>query len=277
MKRVYDGRSSHRQLWRGMLRDLRRAPPMARLWLRRGFAADLRPSLLGGLLLFLPPLGLVLWALLAQRGELLQPGPLAMAFPVFVLVGVVLWQTFLEALNVQIETLGRELPTLAKLDLPPEAFILAGLGRVLVHLAVKMLLVVAALAWLGVRPGWGLLAAPLALAALLALGTALGLLLAPFAALYRDVSRTLQAVTLLWLFLTPVFYQAPGQGPLAVLMRLNPVSPLLSLTRDLLVLGRPTAWSWELNAAIGLVVLLLPVGWFLYRLALPIVIERTGA
>ncbi|MEM7479620.1 MAG: ABC transporter permease [Acidobacteriota bacterium] len=274
---VYDGESSHRQRWRRMWRDLKSAPPLARQWVRRGFAADHRPSLLGWLLLFLPPLGLVLWATLAQRGELIRPGELGMSFPVFVLVGVVLWQTFVEAMNLQIETLATELPTLAKLDLPPEAFILAALGRVGIHLAAKLALVALAMAILGARPGWGVLLAPLAILALVALGTAFGLLLAPFAALYRDVSRALQASITAWFFLTPIFYSVPEAGLLRALVRANPVSPLLVTARELIVQGTSAAEGWWLILALLLVVVLLPLAWFVYRLALPIVIERTGA
>lgn len=271
------GWSSHGRRWRRMGRDLRAAPPIARQWIGRHLAAQHRPSLLGWFLLFVPPLGLVLWATLAHREHLIQPGELGMPFPVFVLVGVVLWQTFVEAMNIQIETLQGERATLAKLDIPPEAFILAALGRVTVHLVAKLILVAVAMGILGVRPSWGLLLAPLGVLSLMALGTTFGLVLAPLAALYRDVSQTLQAVTMVWFFLTPIFYSVPDAGLLRVLMQWNPVSPLLMASRDLMVRGTFSANPGWVACALALALVGLPLAWFFYRLALPIVLEKTGA
>jgi lipopolysaccharide transport system permease protein len=108
------------------------------------------------------------------------------------------------------------------------------------------------------------------------MGIALGLLITPVAILYHDVGQALPFVLYLWMFLTPVIYPTPATWPGSLLVLLNPVSPVLDTTRDWLFSGSPHYLS-SFFAICGLTVLALLTGWLLYRLALPILIERMSA
>jgi lipopolysaccharide transport system permease protein len=120
------------------------------------------------------------------------------------------------------------------------------------------------------------LLAPVALLHLIALGTAIGLFLTPISALYQDVSRALGIGLSLWLFLTPVIYSAPKQGLFATLVRLNPVTPLLVTTRELATTGIVSDpqgfWIVSILTFIGLF-----LGWLIYRVSMPFIIERMSA
>ena len=183
------GRDRHRRLFAQMRRDLAASAGMARQMLLRQLRAEYRQTLTGGFLAFLPALGMVFWAVLADRAKILDAGDTGIPYAAFVLLGLVAWQTFVEAINVQIETLASERSLLAKLDLPPESLIGAALARVLVNVAPKVLVV--AVVFLFLRQGvpWTVVLAPLPLLVLGLLGTALGLFLAPLHALYHDVSN----------------------------------------------------------------------------------------
>ncbi len=268
------GRERYRRLLQQMKQDLAASPRVARQLLARQLQGEYRQTLLGGVLAFLPALALVLWAVLAERARILSGGVTEIPYAAFVLLGLVLWQTFVDSIQIQIETLDRERALLTKVDLPPESLILAGLGRVFVHLGPKLLLVALAFALLRQGVGWTLLAAPLPLLALVLLGTALGLFLAPLHALYHDVGKSLQAVLTLWFFVTPVLYAVPAQGLFRRLLELNPVTPLLGLARDLATTGSPESWPPALWMTGGTLVAL-PLAWFFYRLALPVVLEKS--
>lgn len=268
------GRDRYRRLFVQMHRDLAASAGMARLMLARQLRAEYRQTLLGGLLAFLPALGMVLWAVLADRAKILDAGDTGIPYAAFVLLGLVGWQTFVESITVQIETLASERSLLAKLDLPPESLIAAALARVLVNVAPKILVVAVTFAWLRQGLPWTVVLAPLPLLALALLGTALGLVLAPLHALYHDVGKGLQAVTTFWFFMTPVFYAVPKAGLFRTLVVWNPVTPLLGLTRDLAALGTSTNWAPALWMTLA-TALALPLSWFFYRLALPVVLEKT--
>jgi lipopolysaccharide transport system permease protein len=80
-----------------------------------------------------------------------------------------------------------------------------------------------------------------------------------------------------WLFLTPVIFPTPTTGLFATLVRLNPVTPLLVTVRELTIapgaVSNPLGFGW----ASGLALVLVLVGWLVYRITMPFVIERMSA
>ena len=277
------GRDRHRRLLRQMRLDLAASSALARQLLARQLRAEYRQTLFGGLLAFLPALGMVFWAVLADRAEILDAGDTGIPYAAFVLLGLVAWQSFVEAIQAQIDSLASERALLAKLDLPPESLIVAALAQVQVNVLPKLLVVAVAFAFLGQGVSWTVLLAPLPFLVLVLFGTALGLILAPLHALYHDVGKGLQAVTTFWFFMTPVLYAVPKIGLFRTLVAWNPVTPLLGLARDLAVMGASGAggaigasphWAGAAGMALATTVAL-PCAWYFYRLALPVVLEKT--
>jgi lipopolysaccharide transport system permease protein len=78
------------------------------------------------------------------------------------------------------------------------------------------------------------------------------------------------------MFLTPVIYPAAISSPGSTLIWLNPVSPVLDTTRAWLLSGEPHYLPGFFMVS-GATLLGLLAGWLLYRLALPILIERVSA
>ena len=175
-----------------MRRDLAASTALARQFLSRQLRAEYRQTLLGGFLAFLPALGLVFWAVLADRAKILDAGETGIPYAAFVLLGLVFWQTFVESIQVQIETLASERALLAKLDLPPESLIWHDGVRILVNLAPKLVLVAVVFVFLRQAVPWTVVLALLPVVVLVLLGTAIGLVLAPLHALYHDVGKGLR-------------------------------------------------------------------------------------
>jgi lipopolysaccharide transport system permease protein len=108
-------------------------------------------------------------------------------------------------------------------------------------------------------------------------GTLIGLLLAPSAMLFGDVGKMVLVLAPPLMLITPVAYPAQAvQGPLRTLMELNPLTPMVSLSRDLLLTGSGNDWA-ATGSVIGISLVALLAGWLLYRLALPVLIERLDA
>jgi lipopolysaccharide transport system permease protein len=120
--------------------------------------------------------------------------------------------------------------------------------------------------------------APLALAgifAILCLGFMIGVLLTPIGLLYKDVDQALSMLLSFWMLFTPVVYAPPSTGILALLTTLNPVGPLIVTSREWLTVGTTTHFLPALCVFLASLVILF-AGWILYRLAMPMLVERMG-
>jgi lipopolysaccharide transport system permease protein len=102
-----------------------------------------------------------------------------------------------------------------------------------------------------------------------------GLLLVPVGLLYGDVERGANLVTMLWFLMTPVVYAPPINWPGTLINRLNPVSPLLTTAREALFSGSLTQLEGFFIVT-SITALWLFIGWAVFRLALPYVVERVA-
>jgi lipopolysaccharide transport system permease protein len=264
------------RLAREMLGALAASRSLAWQLALRSLRAQYRQSLLGVAWAFLPPIALAAGFTLASRANVIRVGATDVPYPAYVAFGTVLWQTFVEALNGPVAGVAAARSILARVDFPREAIVLAKLVELGANLLVKLVLVVLVLWWYAVPVAPTVVAAPLALLSLVLFGTLVGLLLAPFGLLYRDVGRGLALLTGGWLLVTPVVYPLPADGTFATLVRWNPVTPLLVTTRELATTGLvsdPQRFALVTAASLaGLV-----VTWVVFRVAMPFVVERVGS
>ena len=268
-------RSPHK-LIRSIWHDLLASRELAWRLAVRDISARYRQSALGILWAFLLPIATAALFIFLNRSAILNVGSTAIPYPAFVLFGTMLWQLFTDSLNAPLKAVATNKSILAKVNLPREALILSGIGQVLFDFGIRALILVAVFVIYRIPLTWGLLLAPFAILMLMLLGITIGLALTPVGVLYTDIAQALTAITGLWLFITPVVYPPPEHGILSVLMNLNPVSPLLAGARDLATLG---TLSNVMPFAIisGITILGLFVMWILYRVSLPILIERMSA
>ena len=253
--------------------DLRRSRVLALQLAKRDIRSQYRQTLFGAAVVVLPPLAMTAVGLGFRRAGILSVDSQAIPYGLFVFLGVILWTTFLDALNAPIQGLLAEQRLLARMGSPPEAIILGKLGHVFFNLSIRMVLLAGAMAWYRAGVPATILIAPFGILGLIALGTTIGLLLAPLNLVYRDVSRVLLTLTTFWLFVSPVFFPAPEQGALGTIMRLNPVTPLLSGARALALTGDVGDPVRGVAVAVG-TVLLLFLSWIYVRAALPVAIEQ---
>lgn len=249
--------------------DLRRSPGIAWRLFRRNMQARYRRAWLGYLWLLLPSIGSTLvWGYVKSR-QIVGIGSTDVPYPVYVFSGTVLWQVFVESFNAPLQqlTAGRQLITRSRV--PHEALILAGVLEVVLNAAVRLLLLLPLMVAFSVPIGPQVLLVPFGLSALVLLGLALGILVAPVGMLYDDVSRGIALVAGFWFFLTPVVYPASSLG----VLRLNPVTPLLDTTRNWLTCGHGVG---SFGLVTGLSTITLVAALLLERLARPHVVARLG-
>jgi lipopolysaccharide transport system permease protein len=264
-----------RQFLRTGSRSLRASLPLARRLFARDIRARYRLSALGFAWIILPALAQTGIWLFLNASNILNSGETDIPLPVFILVGTLLWQTFVDAMFAPGNQLMGATGMLSHVSFPPESLMLAGLADAAVNSIVRLTIAVPVLIWYKVTPGWSVLLAPFGLASLLLLGFAIGLAVAPFGMLYQDLTRLLTIGTGFWLLVTPVAFQIPETGPGRILTLVNPVSPPLSTTRDWLT-GGGAIPGWSMVAVVAVSLVLTLCGWVLFRLSVPHLIDRIG-
>jgi len=239
-----------------------------------------RQSILGYVWAFLPVLGTTGVFLFLRSGGAFATSDSGMAYPVYILVGTILWQVFADAVNGPLKMVASSRAMIVKINFPRESLILAGMFVTGFNFIVRLLILIPAMIffyWKGLYTfQWeSLLLFPLGVIGVVLLGYALGVLLTPVGMLYKDVGMGVQMVLMFWMFMTPVVLTIPDSGILSKVMEYNPVSPVLDTTRAWLVGASPT-YFMEACIVFGLSIIFLFIGWILYRIALPHVIARLG-
>jgi len=215
-----------------------------------------KQATLGVLWVLLQPIATVaIFTVVFSR--LARIGSEGVPYPLFALVGMVVWSYFSAATVRGSEVLVSNTQLVTKVSFPRIAAPAAAMLPPLVDTAVALALVVVLLFYYGVNPGWQLLAAPvwLLLVVLTSFGTALWL--SALNVRYRDVQHAIGPLMQIWLFASPVAYPASLlNGWPAMVYAVNPMAGLLGIARWS-VLGTP--WpGWP--AAISLVTLLTVLG-----------------
>jgi lipopolysaccharide transport system permease protein len=198
------------------------------------------------------------------------------SYPLFVIIGTTLWQSFAEGVNGPIRGVATGKSMLAKINFPRESLILSGIYEAIFNTLIKIGLLVLVFAAFQQVPYVTTFLGILGFAALILLGSTIGLLLTPLGMLYQDVQKGVVIVLQFAIYLTPVIYPEPKGGLVAEFMKFNPVAPLLTTTRNLMI-GAPTPGLDTFFLVSGGALVLFLLGIFIFRLTMPIIIERIGS
>lgn len=239
----------------------------------RTIGAKYRKSFLGYFWMVAPALFITAGVTLASHAGVINPGATVLPYPLFVLLGTLIWHVFAEAVEVPHLAFEGARSYLTRVFFPRESIILSQLFESLITTSVRLLLVLLLLLftlgadWRAI--GW----VCLSFYGTVLLGLGIGSLLMPFTLLFTDLQNSVKLFLTYGLFLTPAMYQPPKGGLFSVLLQLNPVWPLMSAARDGAAgasLTHPLAVTIALSAAVVMTI----AGFLIVRASAPIVIER---
>jgi ABC-2 type transport system permease protein len=152
-------------------------------------------------------------------------------FAIFVFAGLTIYGLFAETINGATQSIINNAGLIKKVALPREIFPLASVGSGLFNFAIQVaVLIVAALALGGLRPGLHLLYAFPAIAVVVIYALALGLVLAAVNVYLRDIQYLTELVLMVLLWASPIVYSWSmaagifGRGLLLEIYSNNPVT-----------------------------------------------------
>ncbi len=240
---------------------------------KRTIGAKYRKSFLGYFWMVAPALLITGGVTLASQAGVVMPGQSSLPQALSVFLGTLLWQVFAEAIEVPHQAFEGARSYLTRVHFSRAAIVLAQLYESLLTTAVRL---IAALVFVAFGHGLdvgGALLLPVCFYGAVLLGLGIGALLMPFTQLFADLQQTLKLLLGYGLFLTPAMYQPQGDGAFAVIVRCNPISPLMDAARQAAA-GEALAQPVVFVVVLGLGLLSTILGLLLVRAVAPILIER---
>lgn len=249
---------------------------LARQLAVRDIKAQYRQSYLGILWAFVTPLMTALvWIVLNGSGAI-KISDTGLPYPVYVITGVLLWSIITESINAPMASTNGARSILSKINFPKEALVVSGIFKLLFNSLIKIVILIIFILFFGISLQWSLLLFPFILLGGILFGTTIGLFITPLGMLYKDISKIIAMGLRFLMYATPVVYAIPKKGVLKSLMEYNPVTPILMTARDFLIGNDPSYLNYFLIVTLVCIPLLF-VGMVLYRISIPIIVERLSA
>ena len=259
-----------------MLVDLKEASFLGKQLFIRDIKGMFRQSYLGILWAFIPPFfSAAIWIFLKATNAVQVPAT-TIQYPIFVFCGTILFQTFTEALSMPYLTVQAGKSMMSKLNFPREAFLITSFYKLIFNFLLKLLALMAIALMLKTQFNAFTLLFPVGAILIILLGMSIGILLIPFQMLFQDFSKFILLGGQVLMYLTPVVYPIPESGFLKILARINPLTEFINIPRNWFNGINSGDFALYFSISVGAVVLTL-LGWILYRITMPIIVERVGS
>lgn len=263
------------QLLRELFQDIWKSRFLARQLAERDIKAQYRQSYLGILWAFIMPLATAaVWIFLNLSGTI-RVTDTGIPYPVYAFSGTLIWSIIREAINSPTTSTQAARGLLSKINFPREALILSGIYKLLFNSLVKILLLVLFVFVFGLGFHWSLLLLPLVILGALLFGTTIGLFLVPFSMLYSDIGRIVSVGFSFLMYITPVVYAVPKEGIMKTIMEMNPFTPIVLISRDVITGAQPD-YLYYYFILLSLTIPLFLLALLSYRISIPIIVERSA-
>jgi lipopolysaccharide transport system permease protein len=264
------------KMLKDMFADLRMSSFLAWRLIVRDLSAQYRQTMFGYLWAIFPPLVTTLLFIFLNKSQIIRVPEAGMPYPVYVITGTVFWQLFIDSINAPLNQVHGNTAMLTKINFPKEALIISGVIQVLFSFAIKLILLILVIFYFEVPIKLTVFFIIIPILGLLGIGTLFGTLLVPLGVLYKDIQQGLNIIMGPLMFLAPVVYPIPAQELLSAIMKYNPITPLILAAREFILNGCAVSWS-SLIIVIIFTSVFLFIGWILYRMVLPLLVERMEA
>lgn len=177
-------------------------------------------------------------------------------YPIFVYVGLLIWQFFSSALADTSNCLVSNQAIITKVYFPRLILPISSVLTRLVDFSIASLILIGLMFYYNYTPNLtGLLIIPLLLLITFMAAVGGGLFLASINVKYRDVRYVLPFFIQILLFLTPVIYPASIAGKYSWILALNPMTGVIKAARAAILGNAPINWELLLISFIAVLIL----------------------
>lgn len=264
------------KLLKDSLTDMYSSRFLAKQLAVRDIKGQYRQSFLGIFWMFITPLvTAMVWVFLNNSGTV-RLSDTGIPYPVYAFSGTLIWSIITEALNSPTQSTNGARGIISKINFPKEALVLSGIYKLLFNSSIKVVLLFLFVIMYGTGFHFSQLLFPFVILGAVLFGTTLGLLITPISMLYNDISRIVSMGLTFLMYITPVVYAIPKEGLMKTLMEYNPITPIILTARDLAV-GSSPEYLGYFGLVLAACVPLLSLGLVVYRVSIPVIVERLSA
>ena len=261
------------RIWPEMVRDLVKSRELIWRLILRDLSVRYRQTVLGYAWAILPSVVTVAIFTFLARTRVLPIGETSLPYVAYALWSIGVWQLFSGCLQACTNSLISAGSLVTKINFPKEALIFGAIGQPVFDFLVRLIPIFIVFIWQAAMPAWQAIFLPLVLIPIVLLALGFGFVLSIANLLLRDIGNGLGIVMAFGTFLAPIVYPPPGDWPFVLINILNPFSPLLIATQDLIAKGHLSMpGTFAFSCLLSLLVFLL--GWRFFHLAIRRIAER---
>ena len=204
-------------------------------------------SVLGYLWALIKPL-LMFAILYVVFSQILKFGDKIDHYPVYLLVGTVLWSFFTECTQQGIHAIEQRGELLRKINFPKYIVVLSATSTAVINVLINLCVVVIFALISGISPSWSWLLVPLSLLELYALALGVSLLLGAINVKFRDIGNIWDVLMQAMFYAIPIIYPlsmvAERSALAAKIILLNPIAQAIQdIRHNLITTQAETTWS----------------------------------
>jgi len=210
-----------------------------RIWeaFKRNFRSNYAETVLGiGWSLILPLVPIGVYVLLASMRVVTRAEDIP--FVLYICIGVTVYGMATGPIQDTIGAIRGEGALLSKTNVGVITVVLSRFGQLVWDTLVRLVAIIAIMAWIGVTPSWGAVLTLLVVIPLFVLALSLGLICGILNTVAKDVANIVGIIIRYGFFFSSVIFPMPTEGTLAKILLFNPFNTYVVEVRNLLVKGR---------------------------------------
>jgi lipopolysaccharide transport system permease protein len=217
---------------------------------KRDFLTIYKQLFIGILWAFIIPLVSVGTFIVLNRSGIFTIGDINVPYPIYAILGMAFWQLFSAGLIASSNSLVKAGPMIAKINFSKKSLVIASAGQAIVSFLIQLVLVGILFVYYWIAPSIAILLIPITIIPIMLLTLGLGFILALLNGVMRDIGNIVSILMTFLMFLTPVLYAKPTTGILATVTNYNPLYYMVSVQRELVLMGTISEWKGFLITSI---------------------------
>lgn len=264
-------------LLKAIFKDIYNGHNLGKQLFVRDVKAMYRSSFLGLFWAFAPAFMTALIWIMLNSSKVIKIDVIGISYPLFAVTGTMFWQVLTLSINTTMTTINSGKSLLTKLNFPRESLLIHAFYTIAFNTAVSVLVSFIISIFIGWKPTWSALFLPFVIMDIILMGMALGLLFHSIFSLIADFSKFLNIGLQLIMYVSAVIIPLPLEKTFAkIIINTNPFTHIIAFARNIFV-GMPIENELTFTFLSILSLILLIVGLIMYRITMPIIIERSGS
>ena len=236
-------KKGHISLWKEIIWELKHNKWLTLQLFKRDFLAIYKQSLVGIFWAFIVPIVSVGTFIILNRSGIFNVGDVDIPYPIYAILGMAFWQLFSTGLITSSNSLVKAGSMLVKINFSKKSLVFSAAAQSFIAFIIQFILVIALFFFYKITPSVKILLLPVFIIPIFLLTLGAGFILSLFNSIVRDISNALSVFMTFLMFLTPVLYAKPKIGALVPLTKFNPLYYLISMPREIILMGTMAEWK----------------------------------